>query len=132
MVSKDNLPLMTKIACAALLWLLFCPLLSSPQSAPHDSTEFFPFSVGTYWVYKGTVRWDDPEGEKPASAEVSWKMTVQRVIRTKTVIAAVMTGFPADLDWSAGTTEPKPWLILENEKHQVYYLNLRRKPCRPS
>jgi hypothetical protein len=115
---------MRKIACATLLWLLFCPFLTSQKPAPADPSEFFPFSVGTYWVYKGTVRWDDPEGEKPGSAEVAWKMAVQRVIRRKTVVAAVITGFPADLDWSAGTTEPKPWLILETDRHQVYYLNL--------
>lgn len=115
---------MRKIACITILWVLFCPLLSSQNSATADSNEFFPFSVGTYWVYKGTVRWDDPEEQKPGSAEVTWKMTVQRVIRKKGVVAAVVTGFPADLDWSAGTTEPKPWLILETEKHQIYYLNL--------
>jgi hypothetical protein len=115
---------MRKIACSMLLWLLFCPSLISQKPAPVDSSEFFPFSVGTYWVYKGTVRWDDPEQQKPGSAEVTWKMTVQHVIRKKGVVAAVVTGFPADLDWSAGTTEPKPWLILETDRHQVYYLNL--------
>ena len=106
-----------------MLCVVFCRLLSA-QKPPADSGEFFPFSVGTYWVYKGTVRWGDPEEEKPSSADVTWKMTVQHVIRKKGVVAAVVTGFPADLDWSAGTTEPKPWLILETEKHQVYYLNL--------
>jgi len=115
---------MRKIAYALMLWILFCAMLSAQKPTPADANEFFPFSVGTYWVYKGTVRWDDPEEEKPGSAEVTWKMTVQRVIRKKGVVAAVVTGFPADLDWSAGTTEPKPWLILETEKHQVYYLNL--------
>jgi hypothetical protein len=115
---------MRKIACSVLLWLLFCPLLGAQKPAPADSSEFFPFSVGTYWVYKGTVRCDDPEEERPGSADVTWKMAVQRVIRKKGVVAAVVTGFPADLDWSAGTTEPKPWLILETDKHQVYYLNL--------
>jgi hypothetical protein len=115
---------MRKIAYALMLCILSSALLSARNSTPADSDQFFPFTVGTYWVYKGTVRWDDPEEEKPGSAEVTWKMTVQRVIRKRGVIAAVVIGFPADLDWSAGTTEPKPWLILETNKHQVYYLNL--------
>jgi hypothetical protein len=115
---------MRKIAYAMMLCVISCALLRAQKSTPADSGEFFPFSVGTYWVYKGTVRWDDPEEQKPGSAEVTWKMIVQRVIRKKGIVAAVVTGFPADLDWSAGTTEPKPWLILETDKRQVYYLNL--------
>jgi hypothetical protein len=81
-------------------------------------------SPGTYWVYKGTVRWYDFEADKPASGEVSWRMSVDKVIREKGVVAAIVTGFPADLDWSAGATDPKPWLILQDEKHHVYYENL--------
>jgi hypothetical protein len=91
---------------------------------PSGPSEFFPMATGTYWIYKGTVRWFDPEGDQPGSAEVTWKMTVERVIRRKGIVAAVMTGFPADLDWSAGTTEPKPWLFIEDEKHRVFFENL--------
>jgi hypothetical protein len=98
------------------------PLLRATK--PPDTNRFFPFSAGTYWVYKGTVRWYDFENDKPASAEVNWKMSVLNVVRKQSVTAAVVTGFPADLDWTAGTTEPKPWLILEDEKHDVYYENL--------
>ena len=115
---------MMKFAYVVLLCVLSCSLLNAQKPVPADSGEFFPFSVGAYWVYHGTVRWDDPEEQKPGSAEVTWKMTVERVIRKNGVIAAVVSGFPADLDWSAGTTEPKPWLILETEKHQIYYENL--------
>jgi len=85
---------------------------------------FFPLSAGTYWVYEGTVEWEEPEGDKPGSAEVTWKMKVERVMRKPGVVAAVVTGFPADLDWTAGTTEPKPWLIVEDEKHRVFFENL--------
>jgi hypothetical protein len=85
---------------------------------------FFPFRAGTYWLFTGTVHWYDYENKKPASGGVTWKMTVERVIRKKGVVAAIVRGFPADLDWSAGTTEPKPWLIVETENHQIYYENL--------
>jgi hypothetical protein len=86
--------------------------------------EFFPLTVGTYWVYKGTVHWSDSEDDKPVSGEVTWKMTVEKVHRKKGLVAAIVSGFPADLDWTTGTTEPKPWLIIEDEKHQVFYENL--------
>jgi hypothetical protein len=115
---------MKKTIYAVLTCVVFCAWASAQKSPPADSGEFFPFNVGTYWVYKGTVHWDEPEGEKPGSADVTWKMTVERVIRKKGIVAAVVTGFPADLDWSAGTTEPKPWLIVETDKHRIYYENL--------
>jgi hypothetical protein len=113
---------MKKFVFATVLCLMGLTWLDAQK--PATPSEFFPLSAGTYWVYKGTVRWYDFEGDKPASAEVTWKMSVERVIRKQGLVAAVVTGFPADLDWSAGTTEPKPWLILEDEKHQVYYENL--------
>ena len=91
---------------------------------PAPPREFFPLTPGTYWVYKGTVRWEEAEEEKPASTEVTWKMSVDRVIRKKGIVAAIVTGFPADLDWSGGKAGPKPWLILEDEGHRLYYENL--------
>jgi hypothetical protein len=113
---------MNRLALASVLSLIALPLLYAEK--PATPGEFFPMSAGTYWVYKGTVRWDDPESDKPGSAEVTWKMTVERVIQRKGVVAAVVSGFPGDLDWSAGTTEPKPWLFIEDEKHRVFYENL--------
>jgi hypothetical protein len=111
-----------QIVCTGLLSAL--AFLSLYARRPADASRFFPFSQGTYWVYKGTVRWYDNENDKPASADVTWKMSVEKVIRKQGVVAAVVKGFPGDLDWTAGTTEPKPWLMLEDEKHNVYYENL--------
>jgi hypothetical protein len=113
---------MERLACAVVLSVVAVSLVHAQNAA--TQREFFPLTAGTYWLYKGTVRWDDPEGDKPGSAEVTWKMTVERVIRKKGLATAIVTGFPADLDWSAGAAEPKPWLILEDEKHRVYYENL--------
>jgi hypothetical protein len=113
---------MKRLLSTVLLCLLgFAPLFAQK---PDFSGEFFPLRAGTYWVYKGTVRWYDYENDKPASGDVTWKMTVERVIHRKGVVAAIVTGFPGDLDFTAGTTEPKPWLILETENHQIYYENL--------
>jgi hypothetical protein len=113
---------------SALLCLsVVCAMGLAGLSAQKPDAElggFFPFHAGTYWVYKGTVRWYDYENDKPASADVTWKMSVEKVIRKQGLIAAVVSGFPADLDWTAGTTEPKTWLVLENEKHEVFYENL--------
>jgi len=85
---------------------------------------FFPLKVGTYWVYEGTVSWFDSEKEDAASEKVSWRMSVDRVFRKDGILAAVVTGFPRDLDWSAGKADPKPWLFLEDAKHQVHYVDM--------
>jgi hypothetical protein len=113
---------MKKFVCTiALCFMGFTGLRAQKSLAP---SEFFPLTAGTYWVYKGKVRWYDFENDKPASVDVTWKMSVMRVIRKPGLVAAIVTGFPGDLDWSAGTTEPKPWLILEDEKHEIFYENL--------
>jgi hypothetical protein len=114
--------LMKRLALAMLLSLAGLSLLHAQK--PTAPREFFPLNVGTYWVYKGFVGWFDSETDKPATGEVTWRMSVLKVYRKKGLVAAVVNGFPADLDWSAGATEPKPWLIVEDEKHQVYYENL--------
>jgi hypothetical protein len=113
---------MNRLLCAIVLCMTGLAL-PHQQAAPTPG-EFFPFHAGTYWVYKGTVGWYDYENDKPASEEVTWKMTVEKVIRKNGVVAAIVSGFPSDLDWTAGSTEAKPWLIIEDYKHEVYYENL--------
>ena len=106
------------MACA----LCATAMMNARDTAP--GTQFFPMKVGTYWVYEGTVSWQDPEKEEPTKESVTWRMTVDKVIQRDGLVATVVTGFPADLDWSAGTAAPKQWLILEDTKHQVHYVNL--------
>jgi hypothetical protein len=106
---------------------LVCVLCASVGLQAQDTpspAEFFPMKVGTYWVYEGTVRYQDPEREEPTAEKVSWRMTVDKVMHREGLIAAVVTGFPADLDWSGGTAQPKQWLILEDAKQRVHYLDL--------
>ncbi len=113
---------MKKIVIA--LVCLLCVGIGLTARDTATPSEFFPMRVGTYWVYEGTVSWQGAEAERPTTEKVSWRMSVDKVIRRDGVVATVVTGFPADLDWSAGTAEPKPWLILEDQKHQVHYVNL--------
>ncbi|HVM75851.1 MAG TPA: hypothetical protein VMT75_09430 [Candidatus Saccharimonadales bacterium] len=113
---------MKKIALA-----LVCVLGMGTGPNAHDTAappEFFPMKVGTYWVYEGAVRYQDPEKEEATTEKVSWRMTVDKVIHREGLIATVVTGFPADLDWSAGTAQPKQWLILEDSKRKVHYVDL--------
>ena len=108
----------------AVFYALIAALTLNAQDTAAPSSPFFPTRVGTYWIYEGTVSWFDAEKEDTATERVSWRMSVDKVLRREGVIAAVLTGFPQDLDWSSGSAEPKRWLFLEDSKHQVHYLNL--------
>ncbi len=79
-----------------------------------------PLTPGTYWVYKGTVRWHDPELNKPTTKTVSTKMIVEKVIKKPDFTAAVLSGAPWDLDWSEGEWSPQPSLLIETSCHQVF------------
>jgi len=111
----------------ALMLVMVCVLCVGSLVVAREDTaavEFFPMKVGTYWVYEGTVRWYDFEKEQPATERVSWRMSVDKVLRKDGVVAAVVTGFPADLDWSGGAAQPKQWLFLEDAKHRMHYVDL--------
>ncbi len=81
---------------------------------------FMPLTPGTYWVYKGTVRWYDFERRKPTTKPVSIKMTVERVIHEPDFTAAILSGSPWDLDWSEGEWSPQHTLLIETRSHQVF------------
>src|SRR6202035_1662955 len=81
---------------------------------------FFPLTPGTWWLYRGTVRWTDSDTNKPAAAQASIKMQVERVIQKPEFTIAVISGFPSDVGWSNGQVEPKPSLLIETRNHEVF------------
>lgn len=93
----------------------------SPESG-HDL--FFPLTPGTWWLYRGTVTWTDQQTDKEAQADVSLKMTVEKVIQKPEVTIAVLSGFPRDLDWATSEVAPMPWLLIETKQHDVFLNSL--------
>ena len=81
---------------------------------------FFPLTPGTWWLYRGTVTWSDQQTEKEAQANVTLKMTVQKVIQKPGFTIAVLSGFPRDLDWATGEVSAMPWLLIETKRHEVF------------
>lgn len=108
------------LAATLLGWLL--PLQASPQNAqqPRSSQPFLPLTPGTSWVYSGTVTFSEQEAEKPVSKNVSITMKVERVYQKPEFTVAVVSGFPGDLDWSNGQVDPKPSLLIETARHEIY------------
>lgn len=91
------------------------------SSHPDSQLElFFPLTPGTWWLYRGTVTWSDQQTEKEAIADVTLKMTVEKVIQKPELTIAVLSGFPRDLDWATGEVAAMPWLLIETKGHEVF------------
>ena len=85
---------------------------------------FFPLTPGTWWLYRGTVTWSDQQTEKEARANVTLKMTVEKVIQKPEFTIAILSGFPRDLDWATGEAAAMPWLLIETKRHEVFLNSL--------
>jgi len=147
MRSPRNLPAQATFACVCLILALLTPLgtafaagqqpvilRASNEDALRTSTAnkpanpnpesqlelFFPLTKGTWWLYRGTVTWSDQQTEKEAHAEVTLKMTVEKVIQKPELIIAVLSGFPRDLDWATGEVPAMPWLLIETKRHEIF------------
>lgn len=86
-----------------------------------EPPEVFPLSEGTSWVYQGTVRWFDFNSVKAATTRLTWTTEVKQVTRRQHLTAAVINGFPSDLDWSDGHPEPADSLLLASDDGGYYF-----------
>jgi hypothetical protein len=94
--------------------------------APFPGEHFLPLAPGTYWVYKGTVTSGDATSDpvKEVTENVSITMKVEKVYTKPELTAAVISGYPGDLDWSNGQVDTKPSLLIETSKHEVFLNSL--------
>lgn len=102
----------------ALLALLSTSLTAAQQSASEE--HFLPLNPGTWWLFRGTVQWFDFDTGKRATTNASIKMQVEKVIQKPGFTLAVISGFPGDLDWSNGQVDPKPLLLIETWRHEIF------------
>lgn len=102
----------------ALLTLASTPPVTAQQAA--SSEPFLPLTAGTWWLYRGRVTWNDQQTEKDAKADVTLKMTVEKVIQKPEFTIAILSGFPRDLDWATGEVAAMPWLLIETKRHEIF------------
>lgn len=114
------------VSLAAILFLAWQVVAIAAQTASQASDPF-PMRAGTYWVYRGTVRWDNGR-EDGGTTKVTWKTEIRKVIRRGNLVAAVINGFPADLDWSDGDTKPGNSLLIRKGQDDYYLIGAADAP----
>ena len=87
-----------------------------------SSADPFPFKEGTYWVYQGLVRYNEAGTENGAEAKVNWRMEIVRVLRRDDAQAAIVKGFPGDLNWSNGSAAPSESMVVRTNDGKVYLI----------
>jgi hypothetical protein len=115
-------------AVVLLLPLVLAPALSGgapdrsagQTAAPGPAA--FPLSAGTTWVYQAVVRWSAPGSTATQEKLIAWKMEIERVIPRGDVVAAVVKGFPRDLDNAKGDTTAAESLIVESGGAKFYWI----------
>jgi hypothetical protein len=94
--------------------------LPARPSAEHP----FPMSPGTCWVYRGTVLWTHDTNQS-SETRVTWKAEIKRVIQRGESTAAVISGFPSDLNWTDGHPTPSDSLLVE-ASGKFYFISADR------
>ena len=99
------------------------PSSSQPSSSlpPANAKvgEGFPLKAGSYWVYKGTVKWQD--GTEAKETSVAWRMEVIRSERVGKYEVTFLEGHPEDLAWFT-PGKPRGIHVFVNDGGRYYEL----------
>ncbi len=76
--------------------LCLAAAVAAAQPPPVPTTSVFPMTIGTYWIYRGDVRWTDPNS-RVRSAPIEWRMEVVDFSRHGSTAVALVRGAPMDL-----------------------------------
>jgi hypothetical protein len=87
----------------------------------------FPLSEGTYWIYRGVVRWTH-DINKVSETPVEWKMEVRKRLTRGDLSLAVVNGFLGDLDWSNGNPNREDSLIIQSGEGNMYLVGSEQVP----
>lgn len=106
-------------------WILVVAILLMCAGSPRAqdrSGEDFPLMQGTYWVYRGFVRWTAADSNIVKMTRVTWKTEVTRTIYRGGMTIAVVKGMPGDLDWSDGNPTPSLSIVIRTSDAKFYLI----------
>lgn len=96
-------------SCLTLAFASRLPAKFPPSEHP------FPVSPGTYWVYRGHVRWTQAGGNQVSEAQITWRTEIRRVIIHGETLGLVISGFPFDSAWADDHPTPSDSLLVESK-----------------
>jgi len=109
---------------AAIIAIVFCvsSFVSLGQQTVSTSDANFPLSPGTYWIYRGVVRWYDFKNQAESETAIKWKMEIVKCIQRANIRAALVSAFPSDLDWTDGHPKRTNSLIIQSDPGKFYLI----------
>lgn len=81
-----------------------------PQIAPGEG---LPMRPGTYWIFRGNVKWAGPDNNVREEL-LDWKVEVMRSALVGRYEVAVMNGDPGDLIWYETGKQRRDYLIVRD------------------
>ena len=109
-------------SCVILAMVVLGGGLFASAGVDDGARQGFPLLPGTEWIYRGFVRSADENSTVGKVTGVTWKMSVAHTVQRDGIFAAVVSGFPGDLNWSAGDAQPQLSMLIETEDSK-FYLN---------
>lgn len=91
----------TPISTAALTSVTPSPtvLLTPTDTSVEFNEDAFPLTKGAYWVYEGSVMWQEGDDTPVQEKRLMWKMEVVDTIQREHVRGYLLKGHPSDLIW---------------------------------
>ncbi len=90
------------------------PLPVRPTVSPSQtSSDYFPLKKGSYWVYRGPVKWTKVNSSDVVEEEITWKMGVEQVVQRNDIVGYEMLGAPWDLAWYDPAKEQSKYGIIQ-------------------
>ena len=108
------------------LLLLLVVIGVAPLSAMAEKPTYEGLSLraGTYWIYRGVVKWTRMNSHEVREGVLSWKMDVVRSARVGRYEVALLKGHPADLAWYE-SGKPRGDHLIVRDAGRYYRLGLR-------
>jgi hypothetical protein len=117
---------MKRAIALSLLLTIVCLRCTLANWASEKTEDPFPMSEGTSWIYRGVVRWTHENSDQVSETKVEWKTRIRRLIRHGEYSAAVVSGFPSDLNWSNGKPQPADSLLIRFSGDKFYLVSSER------
>jgi len=102
----------------SLIFFFLCVIKILSKEA---AREFIPLAKGNFWIYSGTIKWQNDDGDV-SEEEIIWRMEVTETVEKEGITGAILKGHPSDLEWYYDGKERGNYLIVKTGEDKYYSL----------